>query len=190
MLQKMDPLITALNLYRKRKFSQCVQVCTDILRQDDQHQGAWVLKLRALTLQVTFDDLDVMETLADVSAENQWTKTARPGTTLATARLQTALKTAAGREKTGRPLTMRPPKSGVVRLNQTGLGPSSSRDTAVTARVQTGRLLNRLGTASIPSDSQTFVNVARLNHYASLPHLAKPLFEYLYFVQGDVRNVS
>lgn len=182
----MDPLYTALSFYRLRKFNQCVQVCTEILLQDDQHQAAWVLKLRALTQQVAFDDLDVMDTLTDSSsaADNQWTKTARPGTTLTTGRPQT-MKTSVNNS---RPLTNRPPKSGVVRLNQSGLGGTSSRD-ATTARLQTSRLLSRLGTASIPSDAQTFVNMTRLNHYATLPHLSKPLFEYLYFVQGDVRSV-
>ena len=194
----MDPFYLALSYYRQRKFSQCVQVCTEILTADGQpHQPAWVLKLRALTQQVAFDDIDVMENLADAStaADAQWTKTARPGTSLGskeninTASNTTGRRTAAG-QTAMRPLTR--PVSGVVRLNRTsGLG---SKDTAagvgMTRGGQTGRLLSRLGTASLP-ESQTFVNVARLNlaQYAGLPQLAKPLFEYLYFVLGDVKNV-
>lgn len=196
----MDPLYLALSYYRQRKFSQCTQVCTEILAADGQpNQPAWVLKLRALTQQVAFDDIDVMENLADSStaSDAQWTKTARPGTSLANKDNSTASTT--GRRAVGgqqqttamRPLTR--PVSGVVRLNRTsGLG---SKDTATgtgtTRGGQTGRLLSRLGTASLP-ESQTFVNVARLNlaQYAGLPQLAKPLFEYLYFVLGDVRNVK
>jgi tetratricopeptide repeat protein 8 len=187
----MDPFYTAMSLYRKRNFVQCAKVCSDILRDDGQHQAAWVLKVRALTQRVAYDDTDVLESLAEsTSIENHWTKTAPPGTS-------TVTKTARRDPTTGtnRPPTQSRPLSGVVRLNHSGLGGShdiNNSQTTAKSRVQTSRLLSRLGTASLSTEAESFINVARLNlaQYAALSQLAKPLFEYLYYVQGDVKNVS
>jgi len=81
------------------------------------------------------------------------------------------------------PGTQGRPRSGVVRLSQ--------GSTSQNGKPTTARLLSRLGTASLP-ESQIFINPARLNlnEYAELPHVAKPLFEYLYYVLGDVKKVS
>lgn len=185
----MDPYYTAIYLYRKRNFIQCAQVCTDILQNDGQHQAAWVLKLRALTQRVAYDDTDVLESLAEAnSADSQWTKTAPPGTS-------TGSKTATQQNPgTQQPTTQSRPLSGVVRLNRSGLGGSNDTSGPLTGktRAQTGRLLSRLGTASLSTETETFINVARLNlaQYATLPQLAKSLFEYLYFVEGNIKSVS
>lgn len=185
----MENLFTALNLFRRRKFEECANVCTNILQEEKQNQAAWVLKLRALTHQVIFDDIDVMETLAESATtnENPLTTTARPGTSL---NLKKPQREPAGGKK---PSTQGRPMSGVVRLSRSGLTGTReiSGQNPATARIQTGRILSRLGTASLQGDSQTFINVARLNlaQYAALPHLAKPLFDYLYFVHGDVKSV-
>ena len=46
----------ALSYFRKRKFEECVATCTSILeaKGDGDHVGeaAWLLKMRALTVQV------------------------------------------------------------------------------------------------------------------------------------------
>ena len=183
----MDPMYVALNLFRRRKFEECANKCTDILKEEAQNQAAWVLKMRALTHQVAYDDIDVMETLAESAAtnENPLTTTARPGTSLMNAKKRDATTTGQ------RPATQGRPMSGVVRLNRSGLTRESTAQNPATARIPTGRILSRIGTASLQGDSQTFINVARLNlaQYAALPHLAKPLFDYLYFVHGDVKSV-
>lgn len=62
-----------------------------------------------------------------------------------------------------------------------------------TARPMTGQSARaiRLGTAAILSQKDgPFVQVSRLNFskYAKSPQLAKPLFEYLFYHEGDVRN--
>lgn len=130
----MDPLYEALSLYRQRKFNQCAQVCSEIISKQPNSEGqpVWVLKLRALTQQVAFDDVDVMETLTDAAsaAEAQWTKTARPGTSLKSSALTGT--TAQKNKQTARPVTR--PISGVVRLNRTGLPGTSSKDTAAGTR--------------------------------------------------------
>lgn len=185
-------MYVALNLFRRRKFEECANNCTNILREEAHNQAAWVLKMRALTHLVAFDDIDVMETLAESAAtnENPLTTTARPGTSLINTKKTQHDPTTGGK----RPLTQGRPMSGVVRLSRSGL--TGTRETTgqnpATARKQTGRMLSRIGTASLQGDSQTFINVARLNlaQYAALPYLAKSLFDYLYFVHGDVKSVS
>lgn len=184
----MDPYFLATNFYRKRDFVRCAQICTDILKQDSQHP-AWILKVKALTQRVSYDDTDVLENLAEASGDNnQWTNTASLNKSTADARSTKQATTA------HRPMTKSRPISGVVRLNRSGLNGSRTNDgqTALKSRAQTGRMLSRLGTASLSTESESFLNVARLNlaHYASLPHMAKPLFEYIYFVQGDVKTVG
>lgn len=50
----------------------------------------------------------------------------------------------------------------------------------------------RVGTASmITSGDGPFINVSRLNmqKYASHDGLAKPLFEYLFYVENDTKHV-
>lgn len=190
----MDPFYTAVSLYRKRNLIQCAQVCTDILQENGQHQAAWILKVRALTQRVAYDDTEVLESLAEAtSAENRWTKTAPNGTSTVT-----SVKTAKRDKSTtsdNRPPTQSRPLSGVVRLNHCGLGGShdiSNSQGTAKSRAQTSRILSRLGTASLSTETESFINVARINlaQYAALSQLAKPLFEYLYFVQGDVKSVS
>lgn len=68
--------------------------------------------------------------------------------------------------------------------------------TATARRGRTGQLvtanrISRLGTASMMPHSAAFINTARLNlgHCASVRATVKSLFEYLYFVAGDVRKV-
>jgi hypothetical protein len=64
--------------------------------------------------------------------------------------------------------------------------------TAHTARPVTsssGRFV-RLGTASMLSSPDQFINLARLDFqkYAKAPNLSKPLFEYIFYHENDMRN--
>jgi len=38
----MDPMFLAMSLYRRRKFEQCVEICTDILAKNPYDQVALV----------------------------------------------------------------------------------------------------------------------------------------------------
>ena len=54
-------------------------------------------------------------------------------------------------------------------------------------------ILHRLGTASMLTEpGGPFIQLSRLNisKYASQPCIAKPLFEYIYYHEHDVRYVS
>lgn len=90
------------------------------------------------------------------------------------------------RTATGRPI------SGVARPG-TQARPGSAIERLKTARPITGPSARaiRLGTAAIISQRDgLFIQVSRLNlaKYATNPCLAKPLFEYLFYYEGDVRN--
>ncbi len=67
--------------------------------------------------------------------------------------------------------------------------------TAHTARPITSKSARalRLGTASIVSQPDgPFIQVSRLNlaKYAAQKEVAKPLFEYIFYYENDIRNVS
>lgn len=71
--------------------------------------------------------------------------------------------------------------------------PGSAIDRLRTARPITSQSARaiRLGTAAIYSQKEgPFIQVSRLNiaKYAKNPALAKPLFDYLFYCEGDVRN--
>jgi tetratricopeptide repeat protein 8 len=95
--------------------------------------------------------------------------------------------------QSGRPLT------GVLRPGTSSNRPGTMEQaikaprTAHTARPVTsssGRFV-RLGTASmLSSPDGQFLNLARFDFhkYAQLPSLAKPLFEYIFYHENDMRN--
>uniref|UniRef100_A0A915K931 Uncharacterized protein n=1 Tax=Romanomermis culicivorax TaxID=13658 RepID=A0A915K931_ROMCU len=98
--------------------------------------------------------------------------------------------------QTGRPL------SGIIRPGTNRGKPGTSMErtlrtarTASTSRPSTsmaGRFV-RLGTASMAvNPGGPFVNLSRLNFekYASQFYLAKPLFEYMFYCENDLRNLQ
>ncbi|XP_064464016.1 tetratricopeptide repeat protein 8-like isoform X1 [Ornithodoros turicata] len=189
----MDPLYVAISLFRRRKFAECAQTCTDILDKDPSNQAAWCLKMQALTKEVYVDDLDVDEEgLAESLLDDQAVaRVARPGTSLRTPaqNISHALRPVT---RSGRPVT------GVVRPDtQGGGGPGLERAirtarSAATARPATSASARktRLSTAvALGQPGGQFINLARLNvsKYAGRPAIAKPLFQYLYYHENDTR---
>uniref|UniRef100_T1IGX0 Tetratricopeptide repeat protein 8 n=1 Tax=Strigamia maritima TaxID=126957 RepID=T1IGX0_STRMM len=83
---ELDPLYKALSLFRRRKFQECSNLCTEILQNNAFDQAAWSLKTRALTELVYVDDIEAdEESIADcVMDENSIAQIARPGTSLRT----------------------------------------------------------------------------------------------------------
>ncbi|BES94939.1 Tetratricopeptide repeat domain 8 [Nesidiocoris tenuis] len=191
----MDKFYEALTLYRKRKFEQCAAACTELLEKNPYDQAAWTLKMQSLTAQVMVDDIEAQEEgIADSLLDSETiAMAARPGTSLKTGANPT---TAAGmrpRGATGRPL------SGMVRpATQTGRATSlegalKTPRTARSARPVTSHAARtiRLGTASMMTQPDgPFIQVTRLNlaKYASTEGIAKPLFQYIFYHENDVRN--
>ncbi|KAK5645469.1 hypothetical protein RI129_006769 [Pyrocoelia pectoralis] len=179
----MEPLYFALSCYRRRNFDKCVQVCTDILEKQPLDQAAWCLKMRALTKRIYIDDIESEEIVVGDALDDDTVASApRPGTSM---KLEAAL-TARPRTSTGRPIT------GINRPG-TQMRPGTSIERLKTARPLTGQSVRaiRLGTAAMYSHRDgPFIQVSRLNliKYGKDPCLSKPLFEYLFYHEGDVRN--
>ncbi|KAH1009550.1 hypothetical protein HUJ04_001889 [Dendroctonus ponderosae] len=188
---KMDPMYLALSLFRRRHYDKCIDVCTSILDKQPLDQAAWCLKMRALTQRVYVDDLESEETtFQEDILDNSVVATApRPGTSLKTP-ANTVPVTSLGarpRTSTGRPM------SGVVRPGTQSGRPGSALERLRTSRGATGQSARaiRLGTAAMLTQKDgPFIQVSRLNlsKYANNKCLNKPLFEYLFYHEGDVRN--
>lgn len=118
-------------------------------------------------------------------------KTAKPGTSLRTATaIKTGQRTASSRPRTstGRPIT------GLARPGtmQQRAGTSSfagNRTALQTGRLNTARNI-RLGSASIFNLGDNTFNMSRLNPaiFATKPAIAKILFQFLYYCEGDIKK--
>ncbi|GJQ87316.1 hypothetical protein Trydic_g17364 [Trypoxylus dichotomus] len=187
----MDALYKAVSQFRRRNYDKCIEICTDILDKQPLDQAAWCLKMRALTQRVYVDDIETEDLLdIDMMDENAVASAPRPGTSIKTTNYgnvpQSSAMTSRPRTATGRPI------SGVARPG-TQTRPASSIDRLKTARPVTSQSARaiRLGTAAMLSTKDgPFIQVSRLNlsKYAKNPNLSKPLFEYLFYHEGDVRN--
>lgn len=190
-------MFLALSFYRRRKFQQCVDICTQLLTKNPYDQAAWTLKMKGLTEQLYVDEVDVdeigiAETLMD---DNAISNVSRPGTSLnrPNSGIGTPSQGVRPMSQSGRPL------SGFVRPGTQSAHPGTmdkairTPRTAQTARPvssASGRFV-RLGTASmLSSPDGPFINLARLDmaKYAAKPSLAKALFEYIFHHENDVRN--
>ncbi|XP_043846179.1 tetratricopeptide repeat protein 8 isoform X2 [Dromiciops gliroides] len=195
---EMEPLLLAWSYFRRRKFQQCADLCTQLLEKSPYDQAAWILKTRALTEMVYVDEIDVdQEGIAEmVLDENAIAQVARPGT---------SLKLPGGSQIGGPSPAVRPitqagrPITGFVRPGTQSGRPGTMEQairtprTAYTAHPITsssGRYV-RLGTASMLTNPDgPFINISRLNltKYAQKPKFAKALFEYIFHHENDVKN--
>lgn len=115
----------------------------------------------------------------------------KPGTSLRTATaIKAGQRTASSRPRTstGRPLTgMARPGTIQQRAGTSSL--SGNRTALQTGRVNTARNI-RLGSASIFALADNTFNMSRLNPsvFATKPTVAKILFQFLYYHEGDVKK--
>ncbi|KAM6274549.1 tetratricopeptide repeat protein 8 isoform 2-T2 [Porphyrio hochstetteri] len=207
---EMEPLFQAWSYFRRRKFRECSDLCSQLLERppgeqeqpDSEYtvfQAAWSLKTRALTEMVYVDEIDMDEEgIAEmILDENAIAQVARPGTSLKLP----GTSQGAGPSPAVRPVTQSGrPITGFVRPSTQSGRPSTMEQalktprTALTARPITsasGRCV-RLGTASMLTNPDgPFINLSRLNlaKYAQKPKLAKALFEYIFHHENDVKNV-
>jgi len=196
----MDPVFLAYSCFRRRKFDDCVKLCTQVLEKNPYDQAVWVLKTRALTEQLYVDEVEndeegIAEMLMD---DNAIASISRPGTSLKEVQRRPGT---TGPSQGVRPISSSGrPLSGFVRPGTTGANRPGTMEQAIraprtahTARPVTsasGRFV-RLGTASMLSNPDgPFISLPRLNlaKYATRQDLAKPLFEYILYHENDVRN--
>lgn len=55
----MDLFFQAISYYRRRKYDECIEHCNKLMKTNSNHQGAWELKMRAMTQRVYIDDIEV-----------------------------------------------------------------------------------------------------------------------------------
>ncbi|XP_017758919.1 PREDICTED: tetratricopeptide repeat protein 8 [Eufriesea mexicana] len=187
-------LFKALSLFSQGKYEDCATICTNLLKKNPLDQAVWVLKMRALTLQVYVDDIEGEEEgIAESLLDNYTISTMpRPGTSLKYPGTSCTGQHLRPKTQSGRPLT------GVVRpATQSAMSQSIEQTlrtprTAMTARPITASSSRnvRLGTASMLTEAGgPFIQLSRLNisKYANQSSIAKPLFEYIYYHEHDVR---
>ncbi|XP_046612806.1 tetratricopeptide repeat protein 8 [Neodiprion virginianus] len=190
----MDPLYSAISLFSRRKYEECAAICSTLLKKNPLDQAIWILKMRALTLQVYVDDIEGEEEgIAESILDNDTIAAMpRPGTSLKNP--GTSLPGQGFRPKTesGRPVTgvVRPAtQSARSETMEQALRTARTSKTARPITANTGRSI-RLGTASMLTEPDgPFIQLSRLNisKYAAQPGIAKPLFEYIYYHEHDAR---
>ncbi|NXG07636.1 TTC8 protein, partial [Sakesphorus luctuosus] len=204
----LEPLFQAWSYFRRRKFRECADLCSQLLERPPSEQGldseytvfqaAWSLKTRALTEMVYVDEIDMdQEGIAEmILDENAIAQVARPGTSLKLP----GTSQGGGPSPAVRPVTQSGrPITGFVRPSTQSGRPSTVEQairtprTALTARPITSASGGyvRLGTASMLTNPDgPFINLSRLNlaKYAQKPKLAKALFEYIFHHENDVKN--
>nr|CAD7455464.1 unnamed protein product [Timema tahoe] len=190
----MDPFYMALSLFRRRKYEQCTSICSELLEKNPYDQAIWTLKMKALTEQVYVDDIEAEEEgIAEVLMDNDAiAQVPRPGTSLRIPGTSIAVGFRP-RTQSGRPV------SGVVRPGTQSGRPGTMEQALKTPRTsRTSRPITsqsartvRLGTASMLSEPDgPFIQLSRINlsKYATQPSIAKPLFEYIFYHENDIRH--
>lgn len=56
-----NPVWLAQSRLRRRRFDDCIELCTQVLEERPLDQAAWYLKARALTLKNWVDDTEIEE---------------------------------------------------------------------------------------------------------------------------------
>ncbi|XP_062350731.1 tetratricopeptide repeat protein 8 isoform X5 [Cinclus cinclus] len=164
----LEPLFQAWSYFRRRKFRECADVCSQLLERPPGEQAAWSLKTRALTEMVYVDEIDMdQEGIAEmILDENAVAQVARPGTSLKLP----GTSQGGGPSPAVRPVTQSGrPITGFVRPSTQGGRPSTMEQAIRTPRtVLTAR--------PITSASGGYVR----------PGTA--LFEYIFHHENDIKN--
>ena len=193
---QVDPLWRAMSDLRRRRHEAAAEACTELLGANPYDQAAWYVKTRALTMEAWIDDTEVEEEGAAeiLMDDNAMAQMPRPGTSLA--RPQTGAvhgvnqgvrpMSSSGRPLTGfsRPGTQGRPGTGSVQDALQGNRPGTSRP------VTSGGRFLRLGTASILSHGDQFIDLDRIDFrkYAGKTHVAKALCDYILYVEANPKK--
>ncbi|GBG34007.1 Tetratricopeptide repeat protein 8 [Hondaea fermentalgiana] len=205
-----SPAFLAMSRFRRRRYEECVDLCSEILAENPYDKAIWLLKTQALTAMTFIDDSDLEELgIADaVMDDNATASMPRPGTSL---NGDNASGKGSSLDRVMRPMSNAGrPNSGFVRPStQNGMRPgtgetpgsraaleSAMRKTG-SSRPGTSRPVTalgrhvRLGTASMRAESDgPFIDVSRmdLQKYAHRPTLARALCEFLLYHDHNARK--
>eukprot|EP01083_Nonionella_stella_P197502 726073_1 len=193
-----DPIFMVQRNLRLRKYDDCIEMCDKLLQTNPLDQAAWYLKVRALIGKDYIDDTELEEEgIADILMnEDAVAKAPRPGTSLK--RPMTGSGGTNAPNQGMRPMTgLNRPITGFARPGTSsrsqnlsvsdafkGNRPGTSRPLSVAGRYV------RLGTASLQSGSDKFIDVDRLDirKCAKKPALSKAMLEYLFYCEFNTRK--
>jgi len=199
---QVNPFYLAISRFRRRRYDQCTEICTELLERNQRDQAAWFLKCRSMATAAWVDDIEIdIEGVADqFMDENAIANMPRPGTSLTRPLSQSGGPSAAVRpvSSSGRPLTgfSRPVTSsqgsGATQGRDALASAMGGRDRVGTARPVTsaGRLV-RLGTASMQQEATgqfILVDALDLYKYAQRPAIAKALCDYILYYLSNPRK--
>ena len=196
--QGLDPVFYALSRFRRRKFQDCVSICTNLLNENPRDLAVWSIKTRALSALNYIDDTEMEEEgIGDLLLDDNATAAApRPGTSF-TRPVSTGSGTgpdasvrpvsSSGRPMTGfaRPGSSSRPGTSSVQDAFKGNRPGTSRPATTLGRQV------RLGTASMQANnSGLFIDAERLDmkKYAQRPSIAKALCDFLLYHDHNPRK--
>ena len=198
----LDPFWDAKSKFRRRKFEECIEICTELLNKNPLDKAAWYLKTRAITENDYIDDCDMEEeTLGDLLV-NEETMNAlpRPGTSLnrpltnnnnnnSLSQLSQSIRPMTGKN---RPITgfSRPSTQSQFSNDLKSTYKGSNRPgTQSRPMTMQGRLL-RLGTQSLLSIGDKFINPDTINYkkYSKKPILSKILIDFLLYSEHNPRR--
>ncbi|KAM3134238.1 hypothetical protein pb186bvf_013658 [Paramecium bursaria] len=189
----MDNFVIAVSRYRRRKYQSAIDLCDEMLKQNNLDQSVWILKCSSLIRNVYIDDIEVDEEgVGDILMdENALNPIARPGTSIQRPNSQAgqAIRPMSkqGRLQTGfaRPVTHRQAgvQENIIKTARQGAQIGTARP-----MTQGGRYV-RLGTASLFFGDQ-FIQVDKLDikKLATKPVISRVLFDYLIYVDHNPRK--
>ena len=201
-MDQVDPVWLAQSKLRRRKYDECIDICSKILEENPLDKAVWFLKCRALTLRDWIDDTDMEEDgIGDLLLDDNATADApRPGTSLKSA--GTAGSGGSGPDQSVRPVSSGGrPLTGFARPSTGNSSGADGRGMSVGdafkgARPGTSRPVTtlgrqvRLGTASMVSHAGgPFIDPNKLDvhKYAQRRDLAKVLCDYLLYHDHNPR---
>jgi tetratricopeptide repeat protein 8 len=198
--KSLNPIFKAWMSFKSGNYEECGRICDERVSSEDIGHPLWQIKVAALTEDARIIDEDLGESTVseEIFGEQVMQKTARPGT---------SLKTAKKAEKTGynpnsasvRPQTGAGPMTGYARpgtSTRPGTGKLTTAEGLKTARVATAALrpMTNLGrsiqTAALDPIDGPYIKTSRLNipEIAKDPSNAKFLFDYITTVLADYRT--
>ena len=198
-MDQVDPFWRAQSLFRRRRFEECIDICTELLSKNPLDKAAWYLKTRAMTENDFIDDCDLEEdTLGDLIVnEEVMNSLPRPGTSLSRPLTGSRVGSSQGmRPMTGknRPITgfARPAtqSSSSNDLQSTYKGSNRPGTTSKSRPLTMQGRLVRLGTQSLLSVGDKFINPDTLNvrKYGKKLTLAKVLIDFLLYSEHNPRR--
>jgi tetratricopeptide repeat protein 8 len=185
--------------YKRQKYDECIEICTELLEKNAYDQATWLLKCRALTMKNYIDDLEIDdEGVADILMDDNAMATApRPGTSFS----RPTTSANGGISQNVRPMSNSGrPISGYMRPGSNRVATGSSRGQLTTAMkgnrpgtvrpITSGGRQLRIGTASMAQTGGQFIEADKLNarNTAKKKYVAKAVVDYLIYVESNFRR--